>query len=335
MGQHSHDVFNDFLDALQVKHTHDYSLKRFESMSFKSLFGFTKLLGAYGIESEGLTISDKSEITKLTAPFLAQMKGAFVIVRSISAEEITYESEGRMFTLPVTEFCKNWTGTVILAFPTPQAIEPDYPKNRFLEIADKVKYWLLAGCAAFIFLYLFISDRMYQSVPLTLLTALDLVGLFVSWLLVLKSLNIHSSAADSMCGVIEREGCSTVLSTDASKFFGLFGWSEVGLAYFSVSLGCLLAFPQYIHYLAAINLCCLPFSFWSVWYQKFRAKAWCTLCLTVQATLWLEFFCYLGADSFHHIFPLRIQFFILGAAYVAVMLAINRISPHFDKTEES
>ena len=85
--------------------------------------------------------------------------------------------------------------------------------------------------------------------------------------------------ADKICGLIDRTGCGTVLSTKASKFFGLFGWSEVGFSYFGVSLACLLVFPQHIGYLALVNACCCPFSFWSVWYQKYRAKAWCTLCL--------------------------------------------------------
>lgn len=53
----------------------------------------------------------------------------------------------------------------------------------------------------------------------------------------------------------------------------------------------LLIFPQYINLLALCNLICLPFSFWSVWYHKFRAHAWCTFCLCVQSMLWLLFFC--------------------------------------------
>ena len=66
----------------------------------------------------------------------------------------------------------------------------------------------------------------------------------------------------------------------------------------------LLIFPQYINLLALCNLICLPFSFWSVWYQNFRAHAWCTLCLCVQSMLWLLFFCYLFGGWLHGLLPL-------------------------------
>ena len=52
-------------------------------------------------------------------------------------------------------------------------------------------------------------------------------------------------------------GCDSVLETKASKFFGIFGWSEVGFSYFSVSLLTLLIFPQWICYLALLQ-CLLP-----------------------------------------------------------------------------
>ncbi len=334
MAANSPDIFNDFLDALEVRHTEAYSLSRFENMSFNSLFGFSKLLDSYGIDSKGLHLNDKSELQAITAPFLALVDGAWVIVLKTTPSEVIYKSEGEVFTASFDTFCKGWCGTVFLAFPRPDACEPDYQTHHFLEVAEKVKTYLLAGGVVALFTYLFISAGLYRSVATILLTLFYLAGTFVSYLLVLKSLNIHSRAADSVCGVIEKEGCNTVLSTDASKFFGLFGWSEVGLTYFSVSLLCLLIFPQFIPWLGAINLCCLPFSFWSVWYQKFRAKAWCTLCLTVQTLLWACFFCYLSTGCLESVFPLRIKFFVLAVTYGVVLLAINKLLPNFDKTEK-
>lgn len=115
------------------------------------------------------------------------------------------------------------------------------------------------------------------------------------------------------------------LEQKASKFFGLFGWSEVGIAYFSVTTLIMLIFPQQIHYLALINGCCLPFTFWSIWYQKFRIKTWCTLCVTTQCLLWLQFFCYLLGGWWHDIFPLQPSLFAMGAAYLATLLGINRV----------
>jgi hypothetical protein len=47
-----------------------------------------------------------------------------------------------------------------------------------------------------------------------------------------------------------------------------------------------LLLPQYISFLAVINIFTLPYTLWSVWYQKVKAKQWCPLCLIVQALLW-------------------------------------------------
>ena len=114
---------------------------------------------------------------------------------------------------------------------------------------------------------------------------------------------------------------------------GIFSWSEVGISYFGVTLATLLLFPQYTGYLALINAICCPFSFWSVWYQKYRAKAWCTLCLITQACLWLSLACYILGGWFRHAFPLRAPFFIIAVFYVTVLLAVNALSPYLKKNE--
>ena len=298
-------IFSDLLQELGVRHTAPYSDRRFRQLSFPTLFGLTKLMQEYGIESQGMRIADKTEICRATPPFIASTSAGFL---------------------------RAFDGNLLLAYPFPEACEPSYGRHHALEIATKAKRVCLWIAAAFLFLYLFIGNRIYAHASTVILTLLDLGGLYISYLLVQKSLNIHNPAADKVCGVIQNGGCDSVLATSAAKFFGLFGWSEVGFGYFSVSLMTLLVFPQWIGYLALCNVCCLPFSFWSVWYQKYRARHWCTLCLSVQLTLWLLFFAYLGGGWFHGLFPLRIELLVLIASYGAVLLGLNAILPKFDNT---
>ncbi len=59
-------------------------------MPFKTLFGFSKLLGEYGVPSEGYHLADKSEITLLTPPFIANTVGGPTIVTAIESEKVTY-----------------------------------------------------------------------------------------------------------------------------------------------------------------------------------------------------------------------------------------------------
>lgn len=326
-------LFSDFLAQLGVPHTVDYSDGRFAGMSFKSLFGLSKLLEEYGVPNEGVRISDKSEIRKLGVPFLAQTPEGFVIVTAVGDDRVSYVTQGVAETVPYNAFVDAWTGVALLAYPDADAGEPDYRAHADIEMVKRSKVWVLWGCVAALFLYLFISNGIYRHVSTVILTLLNIAGLGATYLLLLKSQKVHSRFADRVCGVVEEGGCDDVLETKASSFFGIFSWSEVGFAYFSVSLLALLVFPDDINYLGAINICCLPFSFWSVWYQKTRAKAWCTLCLSVQAILWLSFACYLAGDWLHGIFPLRMPFFVTGVCYVTVLLALNRVLPKVEGNE--
>ena len=88
----------------------------------------------------------------------------------------------------------------------------------------------------------------------------------------------------------------------------------------------MLCFPDMMHRLALANGCCLPFTFWSIWYQRFRIHTWCTMCVITQGLLWLQFFCYLSGGWWHDIFPLTLPLFALLAAYVAAVLGLNRVS---------
>lgn len=328
-------VFSDFLRELGVPHTVDYSDRRFAGMPFRSLFGFSKLLGDYGVRSEGLRIADKGEFRSLVPPFLAQTPGGFVIVTRRSGDTVDYLTDGVAESMNLDDFTRAWTGIVFLAFPDDKSAEPDYRRHRFVELAGIVKKWLLVAVAAFLFVYFFISSGLYGHVSTVLLTLLYIVGTVLSVMLMQKSLNIGSRAADRVCTVLEKGGCDSILKRPVSKFFGIFSWSEVGLTYFGVSLATLLLFPEYIGYLALLNLCCLPYTVWSIWYQRFRAKEWCTLCVSVQCTLWLLFFCYLGGGWFSHVMPIRFGFIVLGAVYLLVLLVLNRLAPAFDRNEHN
>lgn len=327
-------IFSIFLESLGVPHTPEYSDDRFRNMTFKSLFGFSRLLKEYGIDNEAYQIADKLEIDRLDTPFMAQGNQKFVIVTSVTPDSVTYLTETGPVVSTRDNFFRRWNGVVLMAYPDENSIEPDYAAHRRATIIDKAKKWILIASAAIIALYLFISSGLYADWSDVALLATNGAGLYVSYLLMLKTLNIKSRSADRACGFIETHGCDHVLSSAMSSFMGIFKWSEVGLAYFSVSLMTLLVFPEYTNYLAFLNLFCLPYSFWSVWYQKTKAKAWCTLCLSVQALLWLSFFCYLGGGHIHDIFPLRPAVFILGLSYLTALLAINRLSPYFSKKDE-
>lgn len=321
-------IFSRYLEALGVPYTPVFADGKFTAMTFKSLFGLSHILKDYVVENEGLRISDKTEFSKLTPPFLAQNRsGIFSIVHSIDpvAGTVAYDERGVPHTASLADYTDNWNGIVLLAFPDKNSREPGYMQHRISDIARTMSRYVLVIAALCVFIYFFITRGVYAHVSTVLITVFDLAGLYLSYLLLQKSLNIHTAAGDKVCGILQKGGCDDIMAMSVSKLFGVFSWSEVGFGYFGVSLVTLLLFPHLWPSLAVCNLCCLPYTFWSIWYQRFRAHRWCTLCVGVQSTLWLLFFCYLGGGWFHGALPLRLDFFILAGVYIFSVLFLNLI----------
>ncbi len=330
-----HSLVTDFLEVLCVPYTQSYTLSRVENIPFKTLFGVSRLLQEYGIESEGYLLKDKDEIEKLTPPFIANTVDGLTIVTGLDDGKITYMTQGVEEVVPLADFKQVWDGNVLLSFPKADAKEPGYERHSRIEMLMKAKKWILLGSVFVLMLYLIIVNDIWRHWSTVLMMFIDMAGLYITYLLVQKSLSIHNPVADKVCGVLETGGCDSILKTGASKLFGLFGWSEVGFAYFSVSLVTLLLLPGMLPWLALCNLCCLPFTFWSIWYQRFKAHKWCTLCVCVQISLWLLFFCYLFGGWLKMAWPLSFEFFALGLAYLSVMLGLNALMPLVEKGEET
>ena len=334
MATTDHTIVADFLTALKVPHTADYTRQRFEGMPFKTLFGVTQLLKEYGVETTGYTLTDKKELPQVPVPFIAGMNGGLVIVTSLAGGSVSYLTQGVAETMPITDFENAWTGMVLVANVEPHAVEPDYVKHRTTLFIKQAKKVLLVALAALLGAYLIVTHGLWRYWSVWGLIAVDLCGIALTFMLVQKSLSIKNPVADKVCGVLQEGGCDSILKTSASSFFGIFSWSEVGFTYFGVSLLAMLISPATIHWLAIINICCLPFTVWSIWYQKFRAKHWCTLCVSVQLSLWLQFICYFFGRWENPVFPLDLGFFALGATFVFVLLGLNRLLPHFtNKTD--
>lgn len=334
MAATDHTIVSDFLTALKVPFTKDYTRQRFDTMPFKTLFGVSQLLKEYGVDSQGYDISDRNELPLVPVPFIAVTKDGMVIVTSITPDTIHYLTQGVPESMPTEEFARAWTGMVFCARVEPGAKEPDYAKHMRTLFFNSSKKVLLVVLALLLMAYLYVANGLWRHWSVWALTAIDVFGIWITYMLVQKSLSIKSAVADKVCGVIQEGGCDKILKTNASSFFGLFSWSEVGFTYFGVSILAMLISPGTIHWLALINICCLPYTVWSVTYQKFVAKHWCTLCLCVQLSLWLQFVCYLLGGWTAPVFPLDLGFFALGATFIFVLLALNRILPHFsNKTD--
>lgn len=318
-------LFTEYLHLLGVPFTLKYSNSRFLAYPPKTaLDGVADLLSEYNVECNQLDCLTKDDLGKLSFPFVAKMKNGCIIVTGISPDGVVSEAYGESSSLPESTFLEQWTGEAVTAKAGPQSKETDYAHHRLQMIAAVADRVALAAAVLFLTLWFAIGNGVFDRWATIAAMCLYGVGIYVCHLMMLKEYHVDSHAANNVCGLIEREGCSTVLHDASSSLFGLYPWCEIGEAYFSVSFIALVTAPAAWPYLAAVSVCCLPYTVWSVCYQKFRIHAWCTLCLTVQTMFWIIFIVYLTGGMFHGIFPLTSAALILLVGYVAMFLFIHR-----------
>lgn len=326
-------LFTSFLTMLGVPHTASYSNNEYKSYPPRLAFmAFEDLLYEYKVDRrlvKGKT-ADEATLRSLKVPCVVRtVDGRPLILKSLTPASATFISADGAQTMPIADFLKSWSGDAIEATRTRESTEPQCAAHRITHAAgifQHYAFWVLLPAIACFF---FISNGLYKSWSLILLTLFYSLGVMFSWMLTLKQNNVQSSSAEAVCSMIQPHGCNTVVNSDQGIFLGIFHWSEIGLTFFTVSLGALLLHPQTVNYLAYISILCLPYTVWSVYTQHWRIHSWCTLCLCVQALFWLIFGVALGGSHMHHLFPLRWDLAILLASYALVLIFFHKIVPAY------
>ena len=232
------NIFKTFLDLLDVRHTESYSGQLFNEHPHKyNLFGLSKMLSDYGINSAAIQIPDKeNELTEIETPFIAQFGGDFVAVTKVDSDKVFFIWNGAKHELPAKKFAESWTGVVLLAETTEKSIEPDYKEHRKAELLNLSKRIILFSFCVLYIVLAYIYKLYYTNTGISLLLAVNLAGLYVSWLLLLKQMRIQSQYADKICSLFKQKDCNNVLESKASKLIGLFSWSEIGFGYFLTNM---------------------------------------------------------------------------------------------------
>lgn len=284
------NILTSILSLLDVRYTSKYANRYFNEHPHKySLFGLSKMLTYYGVHNVGVKVADKENIHSLEPPFIAHVGNDFVTVKDISKDNICYYWHQKKLIISIKEFFDLWSGVILVPEADETSIEPDYKQHRKEEVATSIQKILLLLSGIILVAIGLYQNLIFWNWGLALLLALNLIGIYIGYLLVQKQVYIHSRVADKICSLFAKSDCNDILTSPAAKFLGVVGWSELGLSYFLSNTFLILFAPNLFPYLALINNLVLPYTFWSIWYQKFRAKAWCPLCLVVQLLFWLLF----------------------------------------------
>ncbi|MBR2606648.1 MAG: thioredoxin domain-containing protein [Bacteroidaceae bacterium] len=328
-------IFLRFLDELEVEYTTQYATSTHDEHPYKNtIYGLSSMLNKYNISNIALNLNDKEEFLKLQTPFIAQVTEEIVIVKEISDEKVKYDWRGKDIDVSFEKFKNIWSGVVLLAHPSENSIEPEYDKNRRANLFFRCKKATIVLSVLLFVVAMMLNGGIYKNIFHLLFVIVSTVGVFTTVLLLTKQLKVENPLANKICNLLKSGDCNDVLATKAAKFFGIANWSEIGFTFFSVNTLMAILCPETIFFISVITLFALPYTLWSVWYQKFKARKWCVLCLIVQGLLWITTLISLFGGVYtslsHNIHGLV----ALLSLYGCVLFSLNLLLPKFLKAGE-
>ena len=247
---------------------------------------------------------DKDGLVQAEAPFIAHLNDGnekLVFVPKLTKDTPVeyFDSPGRRKLLQENEFFEKYSGVSVFINPGEKVVESDYSKKRQVEWLHKALPYLGGLAIVFFIVYSILKLKTFSNITVIFIGLLftKLVGLSLSFLLVLKDLNINISLADTLCNINKKTDCNSLLRTDAAKVFGWIHWSDVGLIYFFTGLLMMVSIRDSSEFglMTIIALCALGYVVFSLYYQIGIVKMWCTLCVGVQVVFVAEAVLYITA----------------------------------------
>ena len=238
----------------------------------------------------------KEELLPLPLPFITFHKrngGTFNLVSEITDGNIKwYDTEAGWKENLLEDFVLDWSGVVLVAEKNEFSGEENYlvkSKNEFLANVRIPLGISLIGIVTILSLQLNVNNwnTLFIGVLLILIS-----GSIISTLLLVKSTNNENEFVNKICNVGSKISCQSILDSPAAKINSWLTWSDLGFIYFIGNTLFLLMFrdnlSQFYSYHLIFSSIGIIFSFYSIYYQGFKAKIWCPLCLGVIALFWYE-----------------------------------------------
>lgn len=289
---------------------------------YPSLIAIQDTLEELGVNCQACR-GNKEELKQENKPFLLHLHtggGAIRFFQSVTAVE-----------KKVPDFEQQWSGAVLFIEKTDAALNEE---NRKLVATEQLNR--IFGCAVILIslISLFTLSIIQQDWIQTAFIISNSIGLYFSWLIILKEFGIANKISDKICSMASNSRCESVLFSKGARLFKWLSWGDVGVIYFSSSLIfsglCLLAgFSPVAWYL--LSLAGLIFPFYSVWYQSQKVKQWCMLCLAVLGILVVNAIVSSFFTSWTNTNPFLVSSATLLTVFIIVLAAWQLLKPLYRK----
>lgn len=288
------NIFLSLIKLLGIPHTKGFTQYSYEEHPYKySFYGLKNLAESYNIECKGVYIADKSEIKDLPIPFIAECFNDYILVKDISEKQVNFDIYNSNSVMSLTDFINSWDGHALLFFPNENSKEPNLKQHRKDSLYSIFEYIVFCISCTLLFTCIFAKNLALVNATSILLLAITTIGIILSTLLLFKQINIFSNLTESICTIFKKGSCNNVLESQNSKLFNRYSWAEVGFVYFTSNFIIMACLTEYTQILSWISILALPYSAWSIAYQK-RTSQWCPLCLVVQCVIVSQFIIFLA-----------------------------------------
>ncbi|WP_046756542.1 vitamin K epoxide reductase family protein [Kordia jejudonensis] len=245
---------------------------------YPSLKSITDTFDYFEIDNIAATVP-KEALSEMPKSFLALVNSdngdAIVLVekkRGMIHMSLADETKEK---LTEEAFVTRWTGTIIAV----EEIESIAGTQSF---KAALPYFVIAIVAAVNVMFEF-------SLAYLIYTALTLVGLYISVLIIREDLGIKSKAVAKVCGAISKNSdCGDVITTKGNLLFGFISLSDATFVFFAALFLILSSIGFNQDVLFALSLAGIPVVLYAIYRQGIVLKKWCALCLLIAGILFLQ-----------------------------------------------
>lgn len=275
-----------------------------EHPNYPSLLSISDIMSNLEVDNISMKTSFDN-LTKLTYPQIIQIKDSqslynlFALIYSINEENVDWfnPEKHKRETMPIDYFLKIFGGYVQIFKKNNNSGERNFSVNRKKELYSLIINFLMIFSIPIVTLLITFFNILKLGINASLFgfvyTLLALAGSVISAMLLLYEVDQYNPVLKKVCTSGNKTNCAAILNSKGSKIFG-FSWSLIGFSYFMGVLITLLidgiTDAESLSIVAFLSVLVLPYTLYSIYYQKWIVKQWCPLCLSIQVLLVLQFF---------------------------------------------
>jgi len=295
--------------------------------SYPSLLSFYDTLSFFNVESIATKIEDK-DLSYLPDRFVSQIihnnrpKLAF-IEKHQDLYHVFINQKTRVH-LTENHFQESWTGIVLAA--------EGEESNKVTNNSNTVLYALAA---------IFVLGTSFFSWIFACILALTLIGIFLSVEAIKQEFHIETNFSSRFCSApTQKSDCSTIINSKKFKLFDRFSFTDVSIVFFTGQLFALTilflsGFESSFLKLVLLSLgISVPITLVSLVYQWLIVKKWCTICLGIIFTLYIEILVIISYDVhlLNQVFQIETRpTFLYIFAFLTPLVLLIIVKPSFNE----